>query len=152
MKLNLENILKGYNPILIKEFKRTFPIYFLGILVNGVQATFHFTIPYIIGQILDMLLSETASETEIFNKVYLLIFVSFLAFFPRALYRKLFFTRARISDTYLRKEAIKHLQYVKPEYYEMENKGTFIAYISKELLMIRKFLGNFFFQLREISI
>lgn len=38
MKLKLENILKGYNPILIKEFKRTFRIYFLGILVNGVQA------------------------------------------------------------------------------------------------------------------
>lgn len=146
----MKNHKKQYHPILIKEFKRTFPIYFLGILVNGLQATFHFIIPFIIGQILDMVLSESSSQEEIFSKVYLLIFVSFLAFFPRALYRKLFFTRARISDTYLRKQAIQHLQYVKPEYYEREDKGTFLAYISKELLVIRKFLGNFFFQIGKL--
>lgn len=138
--------LKEYNPILIEEFKRTFPKYFLGILVNGVQATFHFLIPFIIGQILDLLLQDTISKEVIMGKVYLLIVVSILSIFPRMIYRTLFFTVARCSDVRLRKQTIKHLQYVKPEYYEREDKGTFLAYVSKEILSIRKFLGNFFFE------
>lgn len=137
---------KEYNPILIEEFKRTFPKYFLGILVNGVQATFHFLIPFIIGQILDLLLQDTISKEVIMGKVYLLIGVSILSIFPRMIYRTLFFTVARCSDVRLRKQTIKHLQYVKPEYYEREDKGTFLAYVSKEILSIRKFLGNFFFE------
>jgi len=40
-------ILKNYNRILIDEFKKTFPRYFLGILVNGIQSIFHFAIPFI---------------------------------------------------------------------------------------------------------
>lgn len=144
------DILKNYNPILISEFKRTFPKYFLGILVNGVQATFYFIIPFIIGQILDLLLKEPIIKEEIMSKVYLLIFVSCLSLIPRSIYRTLFFTQARTSDTKLRKKVIEHLQYVKPEYYEKENKGTYLAYISKELLIIRKFLGNFFFHLGKL--
>ena len=121
------DVLKNYNPILISEFKRTFPRYFLGILVNGIQATFHFLIPFIIGQILDLLLQDTIIKEEIMNKVYLLILVSCLSLIPRSIYRTLFFTQARISDTKLRKKVIEHLQYVKPEYYERENKGTYLA-------------------------
>ena len=138
--------IKEYNPILIEEFKRTFPKYFLGILVNGVQATIHFLIPFIVGQILDLLLQDTISKEVIMGKVYLLIGVSILSIFPRMIYRTLFFTVARCSDVRLRKQTIKHLQYVKPEYYEREDKGTFLAYVSKEILSIRRFLGNFFFE------
>ena len=145
-----EYIVKNYNPILIEEFKKTFPKYFLGILVNGVQATFHFLIPFIIGEILDLLLQETLVKEVIMNKVYLLIFVSALSLIPRCIYRTLFFTQARISDTRLRKKVMEHLQYVKPEYYEKEDKSTYLAYISKELLAIRKFLGNFFFQIGKL--
>lgn len=146
----IKNEFKSYNPILKDEFRKTFPKYFLGILANGVQAIFHFLIPFIIGQILDLLLQGEIVKDAIFDKVYLLIFVSILSIFPRILYRTLFFTQARISDTRLRKEAIKHLQYVKPEYYEREDKGTFLAYISKELLSIRRFLGNFFFEIGKL--
>ena len=145
-----EYIVKNYNPILIEEFKKTFPKYFLGILVNGVQATFHFLIPFIIGEILDLLLQETLVKEVIMNKVYLLSFVSALSLIPRCIYRTLFFTQARISDTRLRKKVMEHLQYVKPEYYEKEDKSTYLAYISKELLAIRKFLGNFFFQIGKL--
>ena len=62
----------------------------------------------------------------------------------------LFFRTARISDTRLRKKTIEHIQYVKPEYYEREDKGVFLEYISKELLAIRKFLGNFFFEFGKL--
>ena len=140
----------NYNPILKEEFKKTFPKYFLGIFANGIQAIFHFLIPAIIGQILDLLLQDTVSKEVIISKAYLLIVVSFLSVFPRMLYRTLFFRVARISDTYLREEALKHLQYVKPEYYEKEDKGTFLEYLSKELLSIRKFLGNFFFNVGKM--
>ena len=115
-----EYLAQKYNPILLEEFKRTFPKYFLGILVNGIQAIFHFLIPAIIGEILDLLLQETIVKEVIMNKVYLLIFVSALAIIPRCIYRTLFFTQARISDTRLRKKTMEYLQYVNPEYYEKE--------------------------------
>lgn len=146
----IKNIFKENNPILTKEFKKTFPIYALGMLVNGLQATFHFIIPLIIGEILDLVLQGTASKEEIMSKAYLLIIVSAISLIPRTIYRFLFFTRARISDTKLRKETIKYLQYVKPEYYEKEEKGVFLAYLSKELLSIRKFLGNFFYNIGRL--
>ena len=149
--MQIKNIFKGNHPILVNEFKKTFPIYFLGMLANGFQATFHFINPFIIGQILDFLLQGSTPTQEIMNKVYLLIIVSVLALFPRATYRWLFFTRARISDTKLRKETLKHLQYVKPEYYEKEEKSAFLAYLSKELIAIRKFLGNFFYNIRKTN-
>ena len=139
-----------YNPILKEEFKKTFPKYFLGILANGIQAVFHFWIPAIIGQILDMLLQDSINKEAIMAKAYLLIAVSFFSLFPRMLYRTLFFRVARVSDTYLREQALRHLQYVKPEYYEKEDKGTFLEYLSKELLSIRKFLGNFFFNIGKM--
>ena len=49
------------------------------------------------------------------------------------IHKTLFFTRARISDTYLRSKVIEHLQLVKPEYYDKEDKGVFLAYLSKEI-------------------
>lgn len=146
----IKTIFKENNPILTNEFKKTFPIYALGMLVNGIQATFHFIIPLIIGEILDLVLQNTASTEEIMSKAYLLILVSAISLVPRTIYRFLFFTCARTSDTKLRKETIRYLQYVKPEYYEKEEKGVFLAYISKELLSIRKFLGNFFYNIGRL--
>lgn len=146
----IRNEFNSYNPILKNEFKKTFPIYFLGILFNGIQSIIHFWIPFIIGQILDLLLQGNVDKNAIINKVYMLIIVSIVSIIPRSIYRTLFFTVARISDTKLRKKVIEHLQYVKPEYYEKEDKGTFLEYLSKELLAIRKFLGNFFFELGKL--
>lgn len=140
-------ILEKYNPILIEEFKKTFPIYFLGILANGLNIVFHFLLPYIIGQILDMLLQGNFTTDEIFIKVYQFMGVSVLILIQRGLYRSLLYRTAQISITKLRKKVTHHLQYVKPEYYEKEDKGTFLAYITKELLSIRRFLGTFFFRL-----
>ena len=142
--------INSYNPILKNEFKKTFPIYSLGILFNGIQSIIHFLVPFIIGQILDLLLQGNADKNAIMNKVYMLIIVSIVSIIPRSIYRTLFFTVARISDTKLRKKAIEHLQYVKPEYYEKEDKGTFLEYVSKELVAIREFLGNFFFELGKL--
>ena len=44
------------------------------------------------------------------------------------------------------------MQKVKPEYFEKENKGNFLAYLSKEILMIRKILGNYWWCLAKIII
>lgn len=139
-----------YHPILKKEFKRTFPSYLLGMLVNGIQATIHFSVPAVIGMILDLLLQENVEKEMVMQKVYVLILLSFFSIIPRAIYRFLAIRRARISDTDLRKETIKQLQEVKPEYYEREDKGKFLAYLARELLVIRKFLGTFFIQLGRL--
>lgn len=87
----------------------------------------------------------------IFREAYLLIFYSAIVFFPRTLYRTLYFTLSRKSDIYLRKKVVEHLQKVKPEYFEKENKGAFLAYLSKELLVIRRILGNSWFFLVKMT-
>ena len=72
------------------------------------------------------------------------LFYSFIIFVPHALKRILYYIVARTSDTKLRKETYHQLQYVEEEYYENTEKGKFMAYLTKEIPFIRKFLGDFF--------
>lgn len=111
-----------------------------------------YKIPSIIGNILDLLIKGNASKDVIIHEVYSLIFYSIIMIIPRIIYRTLFFTRARISDTYLRSKVIEHLQSVKPEYYDNEDKGVFLAYLSKEILSIRRFFGNAFFNVARLIV
>lgn len=111
-----------------------------------------YKIPTIIGNILDLLINGNISKEIIMSEVYKLIFYSLLMIVPRIIYRTLFFTKARISDTYLTSKVIEHLQSVKPEYYEKEEKGIFLSYLSKEILSLRKFLGNASFNIARLVI
>lgn len=138
--------------IFIDELKRTFPIYTMGIVFHAIVIYILYKIPSIIGNILDLFISGNASNDIIMTEVYKLIFYSVIMIIPRILYRVLFFTRARISDTYLRSKVIEHLQSVKPEYYDKEEKGVFLAYLSKEILSIRKFLGDAFFNIARLIV
>lgn len=138
--------------IFTDELKRTFPIYILGMIFHAIVIYILYKIPTIIGNILDLLINGNVSNEVIMSEVYKLIFYSLLMIIPRIMYRTLFFTRARISDTYLRSKVIEHLQSVKPEYYEKEEKGVFLAYLSKEILSIRKFLGNAFFNIARLIV
>ena len=140
------------NKIFINELKRTFPVYILGMVFHAIVIYILYKIPSIIGNILDLLLAGNASKEVIMKEVYSLIFYSIIMIIPRIIYRTLFFTRARISDTYLRSKVIEHLQSVKPEYYDKEDKGVFLAYLSKELLSIRKFFGNAFFNVARLIV
>lgn len=140
------------NKIFIDELKRTFPIYILGMVFHAITIYILYKIPSIIGNILDLLIQGNVSKEVIMNEVYSLIFYSVIMIIPRIIYRTLFFTEARISDTYLRSKVIEHLQSVKPEYFEKEDKGVFLAYLSKELLSIRRFFGDAFFQLARLVI
>ena len=138
--------------IFIDELKRTFPIYILGMIFHAIVIYILYKIPSIIGNILDLLIQGNASKEIIMKEVYSLIFYSVIMIIPRIMYRTLFFTRARISDTYLRSKVIEHLQTVTPEYFDKEDKGTFLAYLSKEILSIRKFLGNAFFNVSRLIV
>lgn len=129
-----------------------FPFSLLEHLLFLLAHIFLYKIPSIIGNILDLLLSGNASKESIMKEVYSLIFYSLIMIIPRIIYRTLFFTRARISDTYLRSKVIEHLQSVKPEYYDKEDKGVFLAYLSKEILSIRKFFGNAFFNVARLIV
>ena len=140
------------NKIFIDELKRTFPIYILGMVFHAIVIYILYKIPSIIGNILDLLIEGNASKEAIMNEVYSLMFYSLIMIIPRIIYRTLFFTRARISDTYLRSKVIEHLQSVKPEYYDKEDKGVFLAYLSKEILSIRKFFGNAFFNVARLIV
>lgn len=137
--------MKKYNEIITKELNRILPYHLLGIVGQSIALYLLFKIPEITGNILDLLMQEYINKELIMQQAYLLIFYSLILFIPRSLYRKLYFTISRKSDTILRKKVIEHLQTVKPEYFEKENKGTFLAYITQELLNIRKVLGNFWF-------
>mgnify|MGYP005757687677 CR=1 FL=1 len=148
----MENNKYKNNKIFIDELKRTFPIYILGMVFHAIVIYILYKIPSIIGNILDLLIEGNASKDIIMNEVYSLIFYSLIMIIPRIIYRTLFFTRARISDTYLRSKVIEHLQSVKPEYYDKEDKGVFLAYLSKEILSIRKFFGNAFFNVARLIV
>ena len=138
--------------IFVDELKRTFPIYILGMVFHAIVIYILYKIPSIIGNILDLLIKGNVSKEVIMGEVYSLIFYSIIMLIPRIIYRTLFFTKARISDTYLRSKVIEHLQFVKPEYFENEDKGVFLAYLSKEILSIRKFLGNAFFNVARLIV
>ena len=143
---------KEKSTIFQNELKRTFPIYILGMIFHAIVIYILYKIPSIVGNILDLLIDGNASKDIIMNEVYRLIFYSLIMIAPRVIYRTLLFTRARVSDTYLRSKVIEHLQSVKPEYYDKEDKGVFLAYLSKEILSIRKFLGNAFFNVARLIV
>lgn len=144
--------MKKYNKIITKELNRILPYHLLGVILHTVVIYMAFKIPECIGNILDMLMEQNIDKSQILQETYWLIFYCSFVFIPRTLYRTLYFTVSRKSDTYLRKEVVKHLQKVKPEYFEKENKGTFLAYLSKEILLINKVLGNFWFWFTKICV
>lgn len=144
--------MKKYNKIITKELNRILPYHLLGVILHTVVIYMAFKIPECVGNILDMLTEQTINKSQIMNEAYWLIFYSSFVFIPRTLYRTLYFTVSRKSDTYLRKKVVEHLQKVKPEYFEKENKGAFLAYLSKEILSIHKVLGNFWFWLTKMLV
>lgn len=144
--------MKKYNKIITEQLNRILPYHLLGIVFHTIVIYLAFKIPESIGKILDMLSQTTVNKELIIQEACWLIFYCSVVFIPRLLYRILFFTVSRKTDTYLRKRVISHLQKVKPEYFEKENKGAFLAYLSKEILSIRKILGNNWFNLDKIII
>ena len=144
--------MKKYNKIITKELNRILPYHLLGIVFHTIVIYLTFKIPESIGKILDMLSQSNIDKNLIMQEAYWLIFYCSIVFIPRTLYRILYFTISRKADTYLRKEVVKHLQKVKPEYFEKENKGAFLAYLSKEILSIHKILGNYWFHFIKIFV
>ena len=144
--------MKKYNKIITKELNRILPYHLLAVVLHGLVIYITFKIPESIGKILDMLTQGTVNKGQILQEAYWLIFYSAIIFIPRTMFRTLYFTVSRKADCYLRKRVIEHLQKVKPEYFEKENKGNFLAYLSKEILMIRKILGNYWWCLAKIII
>lgn len=147
MKANYSN-----HKIFINELKRTFPIYLIGMVFHAICVWMLYKISTIVGEILDLLIQGNAEKEVIMHQVYVLIFYSVVMIIPRIIYRNLLFREARISDTYLRKKVIEHLQYVKPEYYDQEEKGAYLAYLSIEILRINRFFGNAFFNISRLFI
>lgn len=144
--------MKKLNKIITNELKRILPYHILGVILHTIVIYMAFKIPELIGNILDLLMQENINKQLILNQAYWLIFYSSFVFVPRTLYRTCYFTLSRKADTVLRKKVIEHLQKVKPEYFDKEDKGTFLAYLSKELLTIRKVLGNFWFWMTKACI
>ena len=144
--------MKKYNKIITQELNRILPYHLLGVVLHAVVIYMAFKIPECIGNILDMLMEQTVNKNQIMHEAYWLIFYSSFVFVPRTLYRTLYFTVSRKSDTYLRKKVVEHLQKVKPEYFEKENKGAFLAYLSKEILSIHKVLGNLWFWITKMFV
>lgn len=131
------------NKIWKEEIKRTTPIYILGIVFHIVTIVINLVVPLIIGTILDMLIAGAPKE-KIFKTSIILIVLLILHIIPRFIYRYCYFINARSSDIVLRKRVAEHLQKVLPEYYEKEEKGTYLAYLSRELLLTIKSFGNIY--------
>ena len=144
--------MKKYNKIITKELNRILPYHLLAVVLHGLVIYITFKIPESIGKILDMLSQTNIDKGLIIQEAYWLIFYSTIILIPRTVFRTLYYNTSRKADTHLRKRVVAHLQKVNPEYFEKENKGNFLAYLSKEILMIRKILGNFWWCLAKIII
>ena len=101
-------------------------------------------IAQISGRILDMILQNNISKEQIMKEIYTLLFWSAIIIVPNTIKRLCYYGVGRTSDMKLRREIYKKLQYVKEDYYENIEKGKFLAYLTKEIPMIKKFLGEFF--------
>ena len=143
---------KTYHEILKKEIRKRTPLYLIGEFFHTICSMLNLISALIIGNILDLLLME-ASKEEIFKQVILLMILGIGSLIPRMLYRTFYFSNARAADTRLRKKTIEHLQYVKPEYYEKEEKGDFLSYLSYEVLFFPiKSFGNLYFYFNDVVI
>ncbi len=138
------------NKFLKQEFKKTFPLYILGVVFETIAIYITLLNTQIIGRILDMILQSGTSKEQIMQELYKLIFYSAIIFIPNTIKRILYFIVARASDTRIRKEIYHKLQYVKEEYYDKTEKGKLLAYLTKEIPMIRRFLGDFFQSITDL--
>ena len=133
-----------HNKIIVDELKRTAPLYALGIVFHTITLYIMLLIIQISGEILDMVLQPDITKNQIMKEIYILLFWSAIIIIPNTIKRLLYYGVGRTSDVKLRKEIYKKLQYVKEDYYEGIEKGKFLAYLTKEIPMIKKFLGEFF--------
>lgn len=135
---------RKHSKLITDELKRTAPLYMLGMVFHTITLYMMLVIAQISGKILDMILQNNVSKEQIMQKIYILLIWSAIIIIPNTIKRWFYFIVARASDTKLRKEIYKKLQYVKEDYFENIEKGKFLAYLTKEIPMIRKFLGGFF--------
>lgn len=136
--------MKKHSRILTEELRRTIPLYLIGMIFHAISLYLDLLIIQITGNILDLIIQGNIQKETILQETYKLLFYSLIIFIPNTIKRIFYFKVARKSDTIIRKKVFEKLQYVKEEYYENVEKGRFLAYLTKEILMIRKFLGNFF--------
>lgn len=144
--------MKNYHPIIRQTLNKILPYHLLGVMLHTVVIYIAFKIPECIGNILDLLIQTNIDKELIMQQAYWLIFYCSVVFIPRTLYRTCYFTISRKADSYLRKKVIEHLQKVKPQYFQNEDKGAFLAYLSKEILSIHKVLGNTWFWFTKMCI
>lgn len=135
---------KSHSKLIIDEFKRTFPLYIMGMIFEIIASYISLLISQITGKILDMILQTNIAKEQIMHEIYILLFWSAIIILPNLIKRLFYYAVGRTSDMKLRREIYKKLQYVKEDYYETTEKGKFLAYLTKEIPMIKKFLGEFF--------
>lgn len=133
-----------HSKLIIDEFKRTFPLYIMGMIFEIIASYISLLISQITGKILDMILQTNIAKEQIMQEIYILLFWSAIIILPNLIKRLFYYAVGRTSDMKLRREIYKKLQYVKEDYYETTEKGKFLAYLTKEIPMIKKFLGEFF--------
>lgn len=138
------------NEFLKQEFKKTFPLYILGMVFETIVIYITLLNTKIVGGILDMILQANVPKEQIMQELYKLIFYSTIIFIPNTIKRICYYIVARASDTRIRKEVYHKLQYVNEEYYDRTEKGKILAYLTKEIPMIRKFLGDFFQSITDL--
>ena len=135
---------RKHSKLIIDELKRTFPLYIMGMIFEIIALYISLLISQITGKILDMILQTNIAKEQIMQEIYILLFWSAIIILPNLIKILFYYAVGRTSDMKLRREIYKKLQYVKEDYYETTEKGKFLAYLTKEIPMIKKFLGEFF--------
>jgi len=141
---------KSHSKLIVDELKRTFPLYIMGMIFQTIALYILLLISQITGKILDMIMQSNISKEQVMQEIYILLFWAAIIILPNLIKRLLYYAVARTSDMKLRREVYKKLQYIKEDYYESTEKGKFLAYLTKEIPMIKKFLGEFFQNITQV--
>ncbi len=141
---------KKHSKFIVKQLKTALPFQILGMIFHTITLYIMLYIIKITGGILDMLLQENVANEQIMQEVYRLIFYSVIIIIPHLIKRFFYFIIAKNYETKIRKGIYNKLQYVQEEYYENVEKGKFMAYLTKEIPQIKKFLGDFFNSLTDL--
>ena len=141
---------KSHSKLIVDELKRTFPLYIMGMIFQTIALYVLLLISQITGKILDMIMQSNISKEQVMQEIYILLFWAAIIILPNLIKRLLYYAVARTSDMKLRREVYKKLQYIKEDYYESTEKGKILAYLTKEIPIIKKFLGEFFQNITQV--
>lgn len=124
-----------------KYLKKSARVYLLGALALVLVDFFQMAIPKYVGKIIDGIKNKVFSFEDILRYSLLIIFISFIIFFGRILWRIFIMGTARKIENSLRIDLFSHLEKLSQNFYNKSKIGDLMSYFTNDLESIRMTIG-----------